>query len=60
MGAEEADAGGVEQQADGHTPFIASGSAHSGFDRIHGDVPESHITNERENLLNRFIFFQGT
>ena len=52
MGAEEADTGGVEQQADGNAPFIASGSAHPGFDCIHGDIPESQQRKEKT------IFFQ--
>lgn len=40
MGADEADARGVEQQADGHASFIARGAAHPGFYSIHSNVPE--------------------
>lgn len=39
VGADEADAGGVEQQADGHTSFITSGPAHSSFHCIYRDIP---------------------
>lgn len=39
VGADEADAGSVEQQADGHTSFIACSSAHSGFYSINSNIP---------------------
>lgn len=39
MRAHEADAGGVEEQADGHAPFVARGAAHARFHRVHRHVP---------------------
>jgi len=39
VGADEADAGGVEEQADGHASFIARSPAHPGFHSIHGNIP---------------------
>lgn len=43
VGADKTDAGRVEQQADGHTPFIARGPAHSSFDSINSHVPGKGI-----------------
>lgn len=45
MGTDEADAGGVEQQADGHASFVACGTAHPGFHSINSDIPEN-MSNE--------------
>ncbi len=43
MGADEADTGGVEQQADGHAAFIACSPAHSSFYSIYSNIPGKHI-----------------
>lgn len=43
VGADEADAGRVEQQADGHTPFIARGPAHSRFYCVDCNIPGKGI-----------------
>lgn len=37
--AHKADAGGVEEHAYSHTPFITSGSAHSSLHCVHSNVP---------------------
>lgn len=41
--ADKADAGGVEQQANGHTPFIARGPTHSSFYSINSNIPGKSI-----------------
>lgn len=41
--ADKADAGSVEQQTDGHTPFIACGPAHSSFYSINCNIPGKGI-----------------
>lgn len=48
VGADEADASGVEKQANGHTSFIACGSTHSRFYSIDSNIPEKAFY---ENLL---------
>ena len=44
VGADKADAGGVEQEADGNTTFIACGSAHSSLYSVYGHIPGTQIT----------------
>lgn len=48
VGADEADASGVEKQANGHTSFIACSSTHSRFYSIDSNIPEKAL---HENLL---------
>lgn len=40
MGAHKADAGGVEQQTDGHASFVTCGPAHSSFHCVYSYVSE--------------------
>lgn len=42
VGADEADAGGVEQQTDGYTSFIACSPAHSSLYSIYSNIPGKH------------------
>lgn len=43
VGADKADASGVEQQANGHTSFIASSPTHSSFYSIDSNIPGKGI-----------------
>lgn len=42
--ADETDAGGVEEEADGHASFVASGPTHSSFDSVNSDISEGNKT----------------
>lgn len=50
VGADEADAGGMEEQADGHTSFVACGPAHASLDSINSNVPGKHALNAKSHI----------